>query len=134
MFHLTQPFLLCAHFWYFIETILLYSESQIILCYYMMQVYEIKEGNSNRTFLQYSHISCTKSVSERGICSVLSTVPYFLIVSSHRFTDFPQFAPLFFMHVVAACFGRNLHCVWHQIKGSHWLAFMLLWLSTWGRT
>ena len=72
-----------------------------------MQVYDIKEGNCNRTFLQYSHISYTKFVSERGISPVFITVPYFPIISSHSFTDFPLFAPLFFMHVLAPRFVRK---------------------------
>lgn len=40
-----------------------------------MQVYEIKEGNYNSTFLLYSFISFRKPTLERGISSVLLTVP-----------------------------------------------------------
>ena len=68
-----------------------------------MQMYDIKEGNCNRTSLQYSHISYTKFVSERGISSVLITVPYFPIISSHSFTDFPVCSLIFH-----ACPGSSL--------------------------
>lgn len=134
MSHLTQPFLICAHFLFIIEMIWLYSESWNILCQYKMQVSDIKEGNCSRTPLQYPHISYTKFVSKRGISSVLITVPCFPIVSSHSFTDFPQFAPLLFMHVWLLALEGNFRCMWHQSKGSQHLVFMPLWFSTSGKT
>ena len=72
-----------------------------------MQVYDIKEGNCNITSLQYSHISYTKFVLERGISlysSLSLTFPSYLLTA----LLISLFAPSFFMHVLAPRFGREL--------------------------
>lgn len=97
-----------------------------------MQVNEIKESNSTRTFLQQSHMSYRRSVSQRDISSVLLIVPSFLEHLLIGLLVFPV-CPLVFRACVAACFGRNLQGVWYQLQGSLHLAFMLLWLSASGR-
>jgi len=93
-----------------------------------MHEYEMKEGKSNRTFLQYSHISYRKSILERGISSVLLRVPCVPVISSQSFTDCPQVACLVSC-ILWLLTLEEFSAVWHQLQGSLHLAFMLLWLS-----
>lgn len=88
---------------------------------------EIKEGKSNRTFLQYSHVY-RKSISERAVSSVLLRVPCVPVVPSHRFTDCPQVACLVSC-VLWLLTLEEFSTVWHQLKGSLHVAFMVLRLS-----
>lgn len=89
----------------FIETIGLCNEPQTILCYYMMKIYEIKEGNSSGTFPPVFSPFFQKVTSGKGISAVLLLSPTFLYLLKGSLVFL--WSLLGFRHTVAATLEGN---------------------------